>query len=102
MATGLGKTVCFSHIAKEFAQRGRVMILAHRQELIRQAADKIGKITGRAPDIEMGMERADAPTMYSTVNPIVVSSIQTQIAGMGGQGRMRRFSPHEFSLVIVD
>jgi superfamily II DNA or RNA helicase len=103
MATGLGKTVTFGHIAKHFTGGGRVMILAHREELIRQAADKVGQITGRTPDIEMGLEKADAPSLYGVEpNPVVVSSIQTQIAGMGGKGRMTRFSPSEFSLVIVD
>ena len=49
MATGLGKTVTFSHVARRFAERGRVMVLAHREELIRQAADKLARVTGQFP-----------------------------------------------------
>jgi len=43
MATGLGKTVVFSHIAMIRAMRhgGRVLILAHRDKLLKQAEVKI-------------------------------------------------------------
>src|SRR5262245_49945576 len=40
MATGTGKTVLFAHLAKQFAERGRVLVLAHRGELVYQARDK--------------------------------------------------------------
>ena len=99
--TGGGKTVVFSHIAKRFTDRGRVMILAHREELIRQAAHKVGLITGIGPDIEMASEYADIRTMHGK-QPVVVSSIQTQVSGRGGKGRMTRFDPFEFSLLICD
>lgn len=41
-ATGAGKTVVFSHIAKAAAEKGRrVLILAHRDALIKQASRKL-------------------------------------------------------------
>ncbi|MBN1123359.1 MAG: DEAD/DEAH box helicase [Sedimentisphaerales bacterium] len=99
MATGLGKTVFFSHIAKDFMSRGRVMVLAHREELISQAKDKLLRVTGIDADIEMG----DSWAMNNYFkSEIVVSTIQTQVAGMDGEGRMTRFEPHEFSSLIVD
>lgn len=101
-ATGLGKTVTFAHVAKHFSPLGRVLVLAHREELIHQAADKLARITGESPDIEMADLWADRPNMHGHRSRCVVSSIQTQISGMGGKGRMSRFSPSEFSLVIVD
>ena len=95
LPTGTGKTVVFSHLTKTYLNRGRVMVLAHREELIRQAAEKIHKITGIIPGIEMAAERADGG-MYGK-SRVVVSSIQTLITG-----RMHNFDPAEFSLVITD
>lgn len=102
LPTGTGKTVIFSHVAKEFIPRGRVMVLAHRLELIEQAAAKIQAITGIMPEVEMGQRWANEEKGFFGKAPVVVSSIQTQIAGSRGAGRMSRFDPAEFSLVIVD
>ena len=99
MATGLGKTVFFSHVAKHFMQYGRVMMLAHREELIYQGKDKMGRVTGVDADIEMGQSWALNNYFKSD---IIVSTVQTQIAGMDGEGRMTRFDPNEFSLLIID
>ncbi|MEQ8770349.1 MAG: DEAD/DEAH box helicase [Phycisphaerales bacterium] len=102
LATGLGKTVIFSHVAKRMVagtHRG-VMVLAHREELITQAANKLEAITGIMPDIEMGDQRADLDGFHRS--PIIVSSIQTQIAGRGDRRRMHRFDPNRYGLVIVD
>lgn len=96
--TGTGKTVLFSHVAQRWS-RGRVMVLAHREELIRQAAEKLHAITGIDPDIEMADQRADINPYYRS--KYVVSSVQTLIAG-GESPRMRRFSPGDFGLLIPD
>ena len=98
MATGLGKTIYFSHIAKRFSTLGRVMVLAHREELIYQAQDKMNLVTGIMADVEMGDNWATGGWLKSN---IVVSTIQTQIAGRDG-GRMTRFNPDEFSLLVID
>lgn len=95
LATGLGKTECFCHLAHETT--GRVMILAHRKELIDQAASRIEKVCGEKPDVEMADSWA-RDGFYSS--RIIVSSIQTQTASRGG--RMRRFNPNEFSLIVLD
>lgn len=88
---------------------GRVLILAHREELIHQAVDHASNV-GITAGIEMGTFRARR-------EPVVVSSIQTQIAsgkcracrGLGCDfchngrvRRMERFDPFDFGLVIVD
>lgn len=102
-ATGTGKTVMFSNVARHYLDRGRIMVLAHREELIRQAAEKLGAITGFAADVEMADERCiERPGLGVDVAKIVVSTIQTQISGSGEKRRMHRFTPSEFSLVIVD
>ena len=44
LPTGCGKTIVFAKVAEECVKGGsRVLILAHRGELLDQAADKIGK-----------------------------------------------------------
>jgi superfamily II DNA or RNA helicase len=93
MATGLGKTVLFGHIAHEWP--GRVLVIAHRDELIRQACDKLRAITGDMVSVEMGRERAD-DVLYGT--KVTVGSVQT----LARSNRRRRFHPDHFSLIVVD
>lgn len=95
LPTGGGKTVCFAHLAKHYMQHGRVMVIAHREELIRQAASKIESITGYRPAIEMANEASDEAGFEKP--RIVVASVQTLITG-----RVAKFNPDDFSLVITD
>ncbi len=95
MATGCGKTVIFSHLAHEW-KTGRVLIVAHRDELIRQAADKIKQVTGDECGIEMGTERVEENAF--TRPRIVVTSVQT----MCRPKRQEKFRPEEFGLIVID
>ncbi len=95
MATGTGKTVVFATLAHEWKE-GRVLIIAHREELIAQAADKVNAITGDYPSIEMGELRSDEQSAFRS--PVVVSSVQTMMR----PSRLARFDPDAFGLVIVD
>lgn len=95
LPTGGGKTVVFSKITEHFISSGRVMVIAHREELIRQAAAKIHAITGYHPAVEMASEWS-AEDGFSKPK-IVVSSVQTLCTG-----RVMRFDPNEFSLLITD
>lgn len=100
LATGLGKTVVFSSVAKLCLQKGkRCLVIAHREELIWQAAEKLEAITGERPDIEMGEFRAADSLMGKA--KIVVATVQTLNAG-SGEGRMSRFDFKEFGLIITD
>src|SRR5215475_7582998 len=99
LATGLGKTICFSRIIQHF-QPARAMVLADTDELIKQAVDKIGSVTG----LPIEIEKAD---QYATTNlfnrtPVVVSSIQTQISGPKNSRRYMRFDPKAFGLLVCD
>jgi superfamily II DNA or RNA helicase len=96
MPTGTGKTVCFAHIARQ--RRGRVMVIAHREELVQQAADKIRAVTGIAADIEMAEYKAGR--MYKA--PVVVASVQTLCAPWGDVDRMTKFDPNEFDMLVID
>jgi superfamily II DNA or RNA helicase len=100
MATGLGKTVLAADLARRMFPR-RTLFLAHRRELIHQAADKITRATGLRCEIEMGELQAAEHSLFSRA-PVIVSSIQTQCAGGDGGGRMAKFDPARFGALILD
>ena len=92
-------TVYFVHLMKHFMEHGRIMVLAHREELIFQAQDKVKVIHDLDSDIEMGDNWASRNEIFKA--DIVISTIQTQCAGRNG-GRMTHFDPDEFSLLVID
>lgn len=100
LATGLGKTVVASHIAERFKEKGRILLLAHREELIFQGQRTLERVTGEKSEIEMADSWATKGSFFGGAQ-IVCSTYQTQIAGRDLR-RMHRFSPYDFSLVIAD
>jgi superfamily II DNA or RNA helicase len=102
LATGLGKTVIFSEYVRQFLRESykRVLVLAHRAELIWQAKAKIEAICGCSVGVEMGEFRATTFGFFK--ERVIVSTIQTQISGKAGAGRMRNFNADEFGLLIID
>jgi superfamily II DNA or RNA helicase len=83
LPTGSGKTVCFAQIAKDFASKKEgVLVLAHRQELIEQAANKIAEATG----LEIGVVRAGVEPNYGAL--IQVASVQSLGSRMDNLGRI--------------
>lgn len=97
--TGTGKTQIFCDVIRKM-QPKRAMVLAHREELIRQAVLRLDNDFGIKADIEMADYQADE--FYHNRAPVVVSTVQTQCAGNGGYGRMKIFDPNDFGLVICD
>lgn len=98
MPTGTGKTVVFSAITVEllavleatFGADVHVLILAHRTELLEQAADKLAQVGIRA-----ALDQADSkPSLAARV---VVGSVQT----LRGP-RLERYPVNHFRVVIVD
>jgi superfamily II DNA or RNA helicase len=91
MPTGTGKTQVFSSIINTAVGRGgRCLILAHREELLTQAADKLARVTG----LGCGIEKAEETAVDTWYN-VVVGSVQTL-------QREERRAGHEFSHLIVD
>lgn len=98
MPTGSGKTVLFADIVKRRLP-GRALVLAHREELIFQAKDKIEKFTGLECEIEMG-ELTASKSFWSTM-PVVIATVQTLVSGRV-RPRMEKFNPLDFSTIVID
>ena len=99
MPTGGGKTILFADVIRRVFPR-RALVIAHREELIFQARDKIQRVTGLQADVEMGEYRADGGLFDAA--RVVVSTIQTQCSGGDGGGRMAKFDPQRFGVLIID
>jgi superfamily II DNA or RNA helicase len=91
LATGTGKTQIACELIKHWP--GRSLFIAHRDELIQQAAKRLEQFTGDWPDIEQAGAHA---TPQGGAH--VVASIQS----ISRQGRLERFDPNEFDLIVVD
>jgi superfamily II DNA or RNA helicase len=93
MATGLGKTVVFNSLAKDrIVSGGRVLVLAHREELLQQAADKMVRFNG----IEGTIIKADAKVDMNSM--FYVASVQS----MCKEDRLNQFPKDYFSMIICD
>lgn len=101
MATGTGKTQVFCDIIQRRLERPgakKAMILVHRKELCWQAVKRLRSF-GIEADVEMGDFRA-SKSMFNDPD-VIVTSIQTQIAGRD-ERRMHRFNPSDFDTIICD
>lgn len=96
MPTGCGKTVVFAETIRRW-EGARVIVMAHRDELIQQARKKIEWVSGCECDVEMGDYYADRRS-HSDRAPVVVTSVQT----MSRTRRHSRFHPDDFDLLIID
>ena len=94
LPTGCGKTIVFAKITEDRVRRGdRVLILAHRGELLEQAADKIGKVTR----LGCAMEKAEQTCLGSWFR-VVVGSVQSLMR----EKRLGRFPVDYFGTIIID
>jgi superfamily II DNA or RNA helicase len=101
MPTGTGKTFVFSEMIRRTP--GRAMVVAHREELIEQAARTIERVTGERPSIEMAEQKSRENLGFGLfANNSVVASVQTLNAKRGRNYRMDKFNPNDFSLLIID
>ncbi len=99
MPTGTGKTVLFAAIIQD-AQPSRCLVIAHREELISQARDKIERLTGLQCEVEMADMYANNSLFHDT--PVIISTVQTQNAPYGDRTRMSRFKPEDFGVLVID
>lgn len=96
--TGGGKTIIFADMINRAVPR-RSLVIAHREELIYQARNKIEASTGVRCEIEMADEYAHTDLFGKT--PAVIATVQTLISG-GEMKRMHRFKPTDFDIIIID
>lgn len=105
LPTGCGKTVIFSKVIRDFFPR-KALVVAHRQELIYQAKDKIERSTGLRVEIEMGEKRAHmGADMLGKAANVLIATVQTLTAGWIGDtpgGRLDKFNPNDFGLLVCD
>lgn len=98
MATGTGKTVVFSQLPTKLNDilPGQQMILAHREELIDQAIDKMRTVNPSLRiDKEMAAHRAD-PSLAD----VVVASVAT--LGRKGTKRLLKYNWQNFDKYVTD
>jgi superfamily II DNA or RNA helicase len=92
LPTGSGKTVIFAHLVNDWSLRNLtpVLILVHRDELVRQTVAKLRAIV---PELSVGVVKAERNDVDAAV---IVASVQT----LSRQSRLDQLPP--VSLVIVD
>jgi superfamily II DNA or RNA helicase len=94
LPTGTGKTIVFSKVIEDRVNAGdRCLVLAHRGELLDQAADKLSKSTG----LVCSTEKAEQTSLGSFFR-VTVGSVQTLMRDK----RLRQFDQDHFGTIIVD
>ena len=94
LPTGCGKTIVFAKAIEQLVRGGkRVLVLAHRAELLTQAADKLQKSTG----LGCAVEKAEETCMGSWFR-VVVGSVQT----LCREKRLHKFPKDYFGAIVID
>src|SRR3989442_7323482 len=89
LPTGTGKTIIFALLVQR--RGGRALILAHRDELIQQAVDKLCLVD---PTLPLGVVQADRDEHTAST---VVASVQT----LSRHARLTRLTP-DFHTIVID
>lgn len=90
LPTGSGKTIVFASLIAE--RRKKALILAHRDELIEQAVQKVRSVI---PNCPVGVVQAGQDDYWA---PVVVASVQT----LAREKRLAPVAAQRFGLVIID
>ena len=94
LPTGTGKTIVFATVIEDMVKLGeRVLVLAHRGELLDQAADKLEKSTG----LKCATEKAQETSIGSWYR-VVVGSVQTLMR----EKRLNKFPKDFFTTIVID
>jgi superfamily II DNA or RNA helicase len=97
LATGLGKTTVFAEWIRRRLEQcgGRAVVVAHREELISQAAARIRQ---QCPGLSVGIEMAESRCSTLAPERVVVTSVQTA----SRPERLRTFDPSQVTSVVID
>ena len=94
LPTGTGKTIVFSSVLDErLRQGGRGLVIAHRDELLTQAQQKLWDAFGLASALEKGDS-----TALGAAAPVAVASVQS----LSRPDRLEKFPADYFTDVVVD
>lgn len=94
LPTGTGKTIVFSKLIEDCVTDGeRVLVLAHRGELLEQAADKLSQSTG----LKCAVEKAEESCLNSWYR-VTVGSVQSLMR----EKRLSQFPTDYFNSIVVD
>ena len=94
LPTGCGKTVVFASVTENQVRKGhRVLIMAHRGELLSQAADKLKVASG----LDSVLEKAESSSLGSNAS-VTIGSVQS----LAQEKRLTRFPEDHFQDIIVD
>lgn len=93
LPTGGGKTVVFAQLPKR--HDGKMLVLAHRQELLTQAQEKIRWAN---PDLSVEIEQGQ--NVADMKSDVVVASTAT--LGRANSSRLEKFHPHQFATIVID
>lgn len=98
LATGTGKTTVFAEVCRRRRDAGRkpTLVIAHRRELITQAAERL-RLAGLTVDLESGEMRADVGSSLLGQADVVVATIQS----LKGR-RLERWPARYFDTVVCD
>ena len=95
LPTGTGKTIIFAQFPQYFKMKKRLLVLAHREELLEQAREKFHDADPNlAVEIEQAGKRASAECR------VVIASVPT--IGRAGNKRLAALDPEDFYLIVVD
>ena len=97
MATGTGKTYTGSRIVHDRHEKGRILWLAHRGELLDQAAEALTERVGLPCNVEKAELRAPRDMDLWGARPVVVASVPS----LRGR-RLREWDRNAFATVVVD
>ena len=90
LPTGCGKTITFAELAKQM--NVRTLILAHRDELLNQAIDKVRLVW---PEADIGKVKAE---LNEYTSQVVVASVQSAMR----DNRLQELKEQNFELLIID
>lgn len=96
MPTGTGKTELYLSLAVE--ERGRVLVLVHRDYLITSPVARLAKVGFADVAVEKADQRAERGGRRAQV---VFASVQS-IGPASQAERLKTFDPADFSLLIID
>src|SRR5689334_19229388 len=95
LPTGTGKTVVFASFPRALRMKKKMLELAHRDELLEQAREKLLHV---APDVTVTIEQAQRRA--DPAAQVVIASVPT--LGRTNSKRLAALRPEDFSIVVVD